>query len=77
MALDRKTGKEVWRAGGINESWATPILVPVEGGRDTAENIPGAELCIVAGMGHDFPSQLFGEIADGIMRAVERSKASA
>ena len=52
-------------------------LVPVEGGRDTAENIPGAELRIVPGMGHDFPPQLFGEIADGIMRAVERSKASA
>ena len=52
-------------------------LVPVEGGRDTAENIPGAELRIVAGMGHDFPPQLFSEIADGIMRAVERSKTSA
>ena len=52
-------------------------LVPVEGGRDTAENIPGSELRIVPGMGHDFPPQVFGEIADGIMRAVERSKASA
>jgi pimeloyl-ACP methyl ester carboxylesterase len=52
-------------------------LVPVEGGHDTAENIPGAELRIVPGMGHDFPPQVFGVIADGIMRAVERSKAEA
>ena len=30
-------------------------LVPVEGGRDTAEAIPGAELMIIKGMGHDLP----------------------
>ncbi|MBM4032592.1 MAG: serine/threonine protein kinase [Planctomycetes bacterium] len=29
IALDRQTGKEKWRAGGIRESWNTPILVPV------------------------------------------------
>ncbi len=27
VALDRKTGQERWRAGGIKESWNTPILV--------------------------------------------------
>jgi outer membrane protein assembly factor BamB len=27
FALDRKTGKEVWRARGIRESWNTPVLV--------------------------------------------------
>jgi pimeloyl-ACP methyl ester carboxylesterase len=30
-------------------------LVPVEGGRDTAEAVPGAELMIIDGMGHDLP----------------------
>ena len=30
-------------------------LVPVEGGRETAEAIPGAELIIIEGMGHDLP----------------------
>jgi hypothetical protein len=30
IALDRKTGKEVWRTKGIRESWNTPILVPVD-----------------------------------------------
>lgn len=30
-------------------------LVTVEGGRDTAEAVPGAELIIIGGMGHDLP----------------------
>ncbi len=30
-------------------------LVPVSGGRDSAEAIPGAELMIIDGMGHDMP----------------------
>jgi hypothetical protein len=33
VALNRQTGKEVWRADGMKESWNTPILVPVAGGR--------------------------------------------
>lgn len=33
VALDKATGQEVWRAGGMKESWNTPILVPVAGGR--------------------------------------------
>lgn len=31
VALDRKTGKEVWRAEGMQMSWNTPLLVPVGG----------------------------------------------
>ncbi len=31
IALNKKTGKEVWRARGIRESWAMPILVPING----------------------------------------------
>jgi outer membrane protein assembly factor BamB len=33
VALDTRTGKEVWRAGGMKESWNTPILVPLAGGK--------------------------------------------
>ncbi len=33
VALNAKTGQEVWRAGGVNESWNTPILVPTAEGR--------------------------------------------
>ncbi len=34
------------------------VLVPVEGGIDTAENIKGATLELIEGMGHDLPAQL-------------------
>ena len=33
IALDRATGREVWRTPGMKESWNTPLLVPVGGGR--------------------------------------------
>lgn len=29
VALDKETGKEVWRAGELKESWNTPLLVPL------------------------------------------------
>jgi len=38
-------------------------LIPVESGVDSARNIPGADLWIIDGMGHDFPEQLHGEFA--------------
>ena len=49
-------------------------LVRVEGGRDTAACIPGAELEIIPGMGHDIPPVLYDTIVDGIRRTVARSK---
>ena len=33
-------------------------LVPLEGGKDTAASIPGAELVVIPGMGHDFTEAL-------------------
>jgi len=49
-------------------------LVPVAGGRDTAANIPGAELRVIDGMGHDLPPALFGTFVEAIGRAVERAR---
>ncbi len=51
-------------------------LVPVEGGRDIAATIPGAELRIVPGMGHDIPPALYDVVVDAICRAAERSRTS-
>lgn len=56
---------------------AADPLVPLAGGRDTADSIPGAELRVIEGMGHDFPPALFDTIVEGVMRAVERAKAEA
>lgn len=34
VALDRETGHEKWRAGGIREAWNTPVIVTAESGRE-------------------------------------------
>ena len=52
-------------------------LVPVIGGRDTAANIPGAELITIPGMGHDLPPALYETFIQTIWRAVERARAAA
>lgn len=49
-------------------------LIRVEGGRDTAANIPGAELEIIPGMGHDIAPVLYDTIVDGICRTIARAK---
>ncbi|MCF8179182.1 MAG: alpha/beta hydrolase, partial [Sulfuritalea sp.] len=41
-------------------------LVPVAAGRDTAQNIPGASLLVIDGMGHDLPSALLPRLATAI-----------
>lgn len=33
VALDRRTGEEKWRAGGINEAWNTPLVVTTDAGK--------------------------------------------
>ncbi|MEQ8283688.1 MAG: alpha/beta hydrolase [Parvibaculum sp.] len=48
-------------------------LLPVEGGKDTAASIAGAELRIVPGMGHDFPVSLVPVFADAIEAAAKRA----
>lgn len=52
-------------------------LVPVAGGRDTAASIPGAELRVVPGMGHDLPPALYDTFVNAIQRSVERARAPA
>jgi pimeloyl-ACP methyl ester carboxylesterase len=48
-------------------------MVHASGGRATAAAIPGAELLLVDGMGHDMPPALFDTFADAIRRTAERS----
>lgn len=52
-------------------------LVPVDGGKDVASSIAGAELRIIAGMGHDLPPALYEAVADAISRAAERARVNA
>jgi pimeloyl-ACP methyl ester carboxylesterase len=52
-------------------------LVHVSGGRATARAIPGAELVLVPGMGHDLPRELWPVFVDGIARTAARAPMSA
>ena len=49
-------------------------LIQVSGGRATAEAIPGAELVVFEGMGHDLPRALWPEVTGRIAALVERSE---
>jgi pimeloyl-ACP methyl ester carboxylesterase len=49
-------------------------LVRVEGGRDTAATIPGAELRIIDGMGHDLPEGVRAAFVDAVKTAAARAR---
>jgi pimeloyl-ACP methyl ester carboxylesterase len=42
-------------------------LVPVEGGIETAEAVPGAELLIIKGMGHSLPPVIWPQVIEKIV----------
>ena len=50
-------------------------LITVSGGEATARAIPGAELVLIGGMGHDLPSGAWQQIIDAIVGNAERAKA--
>jgi len=52
-------------------------MVHVSGGRATAQAVPGAELLLIPGMGHDMPRELWPTFADGIERTAQRTRAPA
>jgi pimeloyl-ACP methyl ester carboxylesterase len=77
VSPDRRPKLATIKAPTVVIHGADDPLVPLAAGKDTAENVPGAELIVIPGMGHDIPPGLFDTLADGIMRAVSRAKAEA
>jgi pimeloyl-ACP methyl ester carboxylesterase len=49
-------------------------MVHPSGGRATAAAIPGAELLLIDGMGHDMPPALFETFAQAIRRTADRAR---
>ncbi len=47
--------------------------VPVGGGRATAAAVPGAELLVIPGMGHDLPPAVWTQVVDAIVANIRRS----
>jgi len=54
---------------------ANDPVCDVSGGRATAEAIPGAELLVIDGMGHDLPRVLWPQFASKIAEVVQRGEA--
>ncbi len=52
-------------------------LILVGGGEATAKAVPGAELRVIPGMGHDLPAALYDTIIDAIVTAAQRATAKA
>lgn len=50
-------------------------MTDVSGGRATAAAIPGAELVVIDGMGHDLPRALWPQLAAKIAELIERGEA--
>ena len=48
-------------------------MVHVSGGRATAAAIPGAELLLITGMGHDLPPALFETVVSAVRRTADRA----
>ena len=53
-----------------------PLIQPI-GGIQTADAVPGAELHIIPGMGHDLPPGLYDTFVDAICAAAARAKTTA
>ena len=48
-------------------------MIRVSGGKATARAIPGAELELIDGMGHDLPRGVWPRLIDGIERTAARA----
>jgi len=55
---------------------AADVLVDPSGGRATAAAIPGAELVLLDGVGHDLPEALWPELIERIAAVVRRAERS-
>lgn len=51
-------------------------LIDVSGGRATAAAIPGAELVVIEGMGHDLPAGVWERVAAAVTRNAARARSA-
>jgi pimeloyl-ACP methyl ester carboxylesterase len=71
---DRREALKTITAPTVVLHGADDPLVPVDGGKDTAATIPGAELRIIDGMGHDLPEGVRGAFVDAVKTAAARAR---
>jgi pimeloyl-ACP methyl ester carboxylesterase len=75
-APDRTAGLRSVTVPAVVIHGADDPLIDVSGGRATADAIPGAELLVVPGMGHDLPRAVWPRIIDAIDRTARRAEPS-
>ena len=71
---DRTSGMRGLRMPALVIHGREDPLVTLSGGEATAAAIPGAELVVLDGMGHDLPQALWGEVTGRIAALVERAE---
>jgi pimeloyl-ACP methyl ester carboxylesterase len=74
---DRRSSLKRIKAPTMVVHGAEDPLVPLACGRDTAANIPGSELRIIPGMGHDMPPMFFDVLVDSIASVAQRASKAA
>ena len=74
---DRREALKTIKAPAMVVHGVDDPLVPVEGGRDTAAVIAGAELREIPGMGHDLPAALFPQFVDAVDTVAKKARVSA
>ena len=74
LYVDRRPKLKTIKVPTVVVHGADDPLMSVEGGKDTAANIPSAELRIIPGMGHDLPIPLANTVADAIAAAATRAR---
>jgi pimeloyl-ACP methyl ester carboxylesterase len=70
---DRRAALAALRVPTLVIHGADDPLVRVEGGRDTAATVPGAELLVLKGMGHDLPRDAWPEIVSALAAHTARA----
>lgn len=70
---DRRQGLQAIKAPALVIHGDQDPLIRVEAGIDTHENIPGSELLVIEGMGHDLPQGAWGDMANAIASLTERA----
>src|SRR5262245_42744926 len=71
---DRRTALRSVNVPTVVLQGAEDPLVPVDASRDVATSIPGAELRVIPGMGHNVSVPLVPVIADAILSAATRAR---
>lgn len=72
FAGDRRSSLKSIKSPTVVVHGSEDPIVPIEGGREVAANIPGAELRVIPGMGHDIPDALVPVVLEAITSATSR-----